>query len=509
MARYEFSEGTSNKFWEITLEGTSFTTRYGKIGTDGQSTTKSFASEALAKKEHDKLVAEKTKKGYTLAGGAAAPAPAPAKAPAATAPAAATPVAAPAEAAPEGEVRYEFQEGTSSKFWAITLAGTSLTTRFGKIGTDGQSSTKTFGSPADARKEHDKLVAEKTKKGYQLAGAAAPAGAAAVAPRPLVGLEREVHPSEHPKAFVHRTILAYKPKRGLTQAAKGVAYRVAIKDEYGESDDDDDDDASDIEAILAKLVADKNADKLQALVVGSWSDPGDMASSQTVIDALVAAAGKLPELRALFLGDIVQEESEISWIEQGDFAPLVAAFPKLEHLRVRGPKTMGKLASDTLRSLALETGGLDRGIVQSLSGSRLPALEHLELWLGTDEYGGNTEIDDLVPLLSGKLFPKLRYLGLRDSDESDAVAAAVASSPVIGRIATLDLSLGTLGDAGAEALLASPGVAKLQRLDIHHHYVSEALVKKLKGLGIDLAAHDRQDADEHDGESERYVSVGE
>ena len=64
MPRYELSEVTSNKFWEIELSGTSFTTRYGRIGTDGQETTKSFATAAEAKKAYDKLVAEKTKKGY-------------------------------------------------------------------------------------------------------------------------------------------------------------------------------------------------------------------------------------------------------------------------------------------------------------------------------------------------------------------------------------------------------------------------------------------------------------
>jgi predicted DNA-binding WGR domain protein len=49
----------SNKFWEITLSGTSFTTTYGKIGTTGQTTLKEFKSAADAKKEHDKLIAEK------------------------------------------------------------------------------------------------------------------------------------------------------------------------------------------------------------------------------------------------------------------------------------------------------------------------------------------------------------------------------------------------------------------------------------------------------------------
>ena len=64
MPRYEFSEGTSNKFWQIDLSGKSFTTTYGKIGTGGQTTVKTFKTDAEAKKEYDKLVAEKTKKGY-------------------------------------------------------------------------------------------------------------------------------------------------------------------------------------------------------------------------------------------------------------------------------------------------------------------------------------------------------------------------------------------------------------------------------------------------------------
>ena len=40
------------------------TTRWGRIGTDGQSKTKSFASEDKANVEYGKLVKEKTDKGY-------------------------------------------------------------------------------------------------------------------------------------------------------------------------------------------------------------------------------------------------------------------------------------------------------------------------------------------------------------------------------------------------------------------------------------------------------------
>jgi len=65
MKRYfEFTDEKSSKFWEINLEGTSVTVRFGRIGTNGQTQTKTFPDAAAAKKHHDKLVEEKTGKGY-------------------------------------------------------------------------------------------------------------------------------------------------------------------------------------------------------------------------------------------------------------------------------------------------------------------------------------------------------------------------------------------------------------------------------------------------------------
>jgi len=62
--RFEFSTGGSDKFWEVQLDGQELTVRYGRIGAAGLSQTKSFESEEIAQHEHDKLIAEKLKKGY-------------------------------------------------------------------------------------------------------------------------------------------------------------------------------------------------------------------------------------------------------------------------------------------------------------------------------------------------------------------------------------------------------------------------------------------------------------
>ena len=58
MRRFELREGTSSKFWEIEVEAAAMTVRFGRIGTNGQVKTKSFASAAAAKAEHDKLIKE-------------------------------------------------------------------------------------------------------------------------------------------------------------------------------------------------------------------------------------------------------------------------------------------------------------------------------------------------------------------------------------------------------------------------------------------------------------------
>jgi len=68
MKKYlEYEDAKSSKFWEIILEGNSFTIRYGKIGANGSSKTKEFDTEEKAKKEFDKLVKQKIRKGYSEA----------------------------------------------------------------------------------------------------------------------------------------------------------------------------------------------------------------------------------------------------------------------------------------------------------------------------------------------------------------------------------------------------------------------------------------------------------
>ena len=62
--RFEFSGGNSHKFWEIAARGAEVTVRFGRIGTEGQAQVQSFVDERAAAKHVERMVREKTGKGY-------------------------------------------------------------------------------------------------------------------------------------------------------------------------------------------------------------------------------------------------------------------------------------------------------------------------------------------------------------------------------------------------------------------------------------------------------------
>ncbi|MFI8418987.1 STM4015 family protein [Streptomyces sp. NPDC085479] len=255
--------------------------------------------------------------------------------------------------------------------------------------------------------------------------------------------------------------------------------------------------------------------RVRAIVVGGWEDAYEN-SSAGVVTAFLGANDRLTALEAVFLGDMTFEECEISWIVQSDVTPLLAAYPALRELGVRGGTGLAfpALRHTGLETLVVESGGLGADVVRGIAGSDLPALENLELWLGTDEYGGDSSPEDLAPLLSGEAFPALRSLGLCNSVVEDQVAAAVASAPVVARLDRLDLSMGVLTDEGAAALLDGQPLTHLLELDLEHHYLSEAMAERVTAAlaphGVRVVLDDPQTAeDDGDGDVWRYVAIAE
>ena len=59
MRRFEYKDQKSDKFWEIKQTANEITTNWGRIGTNGQSKTKEFATEDLASSAVKKQIDEK------------------------------------------------------------------------------------------------------------------------------------------------------------------------------------------------------------------------------------------------------------------------------------------------------------------------------------------------------------------------------------------------------------------------------------------------------------------
>ena len=64
MRRFINQTGDSNKFWNIIQMDNSYTLTWGKIGTEGRTNEKTFASPEDCSKEIEKLIKEKLSKGY-------------------------------------------------------------------------------------------------------------------------------------------------------------------------------------------------------------------------------------------------------------------------------------------------------------------------------------------------------------------------------------------------------------------------------------------------------------
>jgi len=342
---------------------------------------------------------------------------------------------------------FEYQDSKSYKFWQVEIEANTLNVKYGKIGTAGQEKISSFDTPEKAQKEMEKLISEKTKKGY-----------------------------------VEKT----------DASAKKVARRIGVS--YDEAEEG--------KTLLEKVTAfldSSQATEVESLVIAAWEEAFDNGPQES-LDLLIANPGKLPQLKELFVGDMDSEECEISWITQADYTNLFAAFPALERLHIKGSKDLilssQPLKHEHLKALTIECGGLPKEAIEKIATAHLPNLEYLQLYIGVDEYGFDGKIDDLRPFMQKGLFPKLKHLGLVDSEIANEIAIEIAQASVLEQLETLDLSMGTLSDEGGRALLDSSKIAGLKKLDLHYHYLSNDMVKEFKKLSILVDVTDQQDTED-------------
>jgi uncharacterized protein (TIGR02996 family) len=262
-------------------------------------------------------------------------------------------------------------------------------------------------------------------------------------------------------------------------------------------------DGASVESVLAPLLDHPSARFLRELTVGIVSYSKNTYAGV----AELIGARSLPALRRLILGDFFYEQTELNWSHAGELAPLWHAVPNLESLTVRsGTMQLGALDRlPKLRELVIITGGFDAESMASICSASWPVLERLNVQLGRAHVFTPAE---LAPILDGKHFPALRHLGLGNSRELDTICAALANSKLAAQLETIDLSKGTMGDAGAAAL-ASGAFPKLVSIDVSENYLTPVGLGDLKRLVKTVISEGRRDAQRDDGgdPDDRYIAA--
>ncbi len=578
MPRYEYSKDGSSKFWEIRISGSSFTTTYGKIGSDGKSTSKSFDSTAAAKKAADKLAAAKVKKGYALVKGKsgtksakAKPAakakakPAAKEKPAAKAkaaaktkpaakakakPAAKTKPIAKATAATPGARYFEFTDGSSSKFWEVKVKGAIVTTRYGKIGADGRATSKTHSSAAAAKKEGEKLVAQKSKKGYLESGAAPGQPAttsvgsdprnrtleAAILADPtdeaaFAVLGDWLQEQADPRGELIALQQNGKAKKAKALLAKNSDYFLGPLAEHQEVYDEGWNNAVSSlrtasqekewqkthrqaflwrNGYIHRIRLSKNdygdsnfegelADILkQALKHPSGRFAGEFAfhsngDNEDNVQDLINVLGKMAPstTRKITFGDNVDQ---ISWHHTGSLKSLWKGVPNLEVLEIEtGSFDVGKMVAPKLERAIFITGGLSKTCGRGIAKANMPNIKHLEIYYGDPDYGGDCSVKEVQPLLVREDLESLEYLGLKNAMFANDIAKLLAGAPILDNLKTLDLSLGAMTDVGAQALAAAKdSFAHLECLNLSQNFLTKDGIKAVKGLCTNVVTTGQQ-----------------
>ena len=514
IARYEYSEGSSNKFWQIQLSGVSFTTTHGKIGSSGATLLKEWPDAATAKKEYDKLVAQKTKKGYVLVSGAPAKASAkgekPAKPVKAAKTAAAPTVAASAYNAALAKVidADPNDEGAWSVYADWLQSQNDPRGELAVVQERLRASAKDKALLAAEKKllkDHaasivGDLAVYMTKEGKpDIPGVT---GKSALEPE-FRGYEN----SPVPVAVQWRSGFFSQ----VTVGHPGYDWSPATKKTKGEDDEGGEGMQIDAVKLILSVLSSPAARFMTSLRIGMPNDPDDGECHFQPLLKKIAGHEALARLRKLYLGDISQGESENSWVEIGDITKLYPSLKSLRSLTLNGNNRtkLGTIALPELRDLTIITGGLDKKNLESLAAAKWPKLKKLELWLGDKNYGGNSKIKDLAPILSSKLFPKLEHLALRNCEYADDIAKALPGSTIVKQLESLDLSKGTMTEAGVAALVAGKAsLSHLKRLDLSDNFLGKAATAAAT-ICPAVRTRPQRTADDYDGEVHRYVALGE
>ncbi len=284
---------------------------------------------------------------------------------------------------------------------------------------------------------------------------------------------------------------------------------------YSYDYDDYEENGKNAETMVQDILEDPELPELYGIIIGSWGGTWE-EGCQALIDGLIKNKDKFSHIRKLFIGDMDYEECEVSWIIQGNYSKLWAAMPQLEELTIKGSTDLelGEIDLPNLKSFEIICGGLPAEVIKSIQNAKMPALERLVLYIGSDDYGFDGNADTIRELLEKSDFKKLRYLGIVDSEIQDELAEVVLDSKYMNQIETLDLSYGTLTDKGSAVIAEKIGnYPNVKKIELEWHFMSDDGVSRLKAAvekaGKEIRIEEQQEAEEYDDEVYYYAMLTE
>ena len=443
---------------------------------------------------------------------------------------------------------FEFSDAKSHKFWSIAVEGNAFTVTYGKIGTAGQTQTKTFASPDKAQAEADKLVREKTGKGYtettpkqtssdterfEKALAANPddlAGWSAFAdylteqgdPRGEV-MQIQLALADESRKAPERKKLAKREEELLKKHTKTLLGAFA---DFKKADG--------VTVTLANgwirsirfmnltvnqaraLAKEPAARLLRELIVQEAAMEAPVGTGEDYIDSHYEPGPDVPDdvedhegpslhalckcpylknLRVFHLGERLapEDEEDMNCHTPGELAfHLVKQMPNLEELHLLAhhvdAKKIFPLPMPNLRALTLyhSTSYPLEKLAENKTLTNLTTLRtHPHAIDFEDEAtGAYIRFAQLKAICRSPHLKALTHLQLRLTDFGDKGAKEIVESGILKRLTVLDLQGGSITDAGAKVLADCPDIKNLKSLNLTSNAMTKDGVKLFKSLGI-------------------------
>jgi uncharacterized protein (TIGR02996 family) len=465
MRTFELHRPNSHKFWTIEFRGRSFTVSFGKVGTSGQTRTKSFASKAEAQEAADKLLREKTRKGYVE-----------------TTPFVPTKLAVAFE---QALAENPDDVGAWSAYADYLAEQGSLRGEFMQVQLALEDDTRSRAERRELQAREAGLLKEHEREWlghlapHLLGGGTDDPGSAAAHPE-----------SDSRPGTVHRW------RRGFLAELQVQCLTVRLAQALADAP---------AGRFLQKLHVISTAYYLsmqEETTPRRFPGPPEYRGYDEWLEML--GAPLLRSLRVFQMGDIDGEPPEEGWSDNHTYASgierLIADMTRIEELHLLckhydstalfALPNLTKLRVLRLYALGDPIWTREPSIALDVL-ARNPALRNLTHLMVHPHFADESllPLSRLVPVFRSPHLESLIHLQMRLSDMGDEGVEEIVSSGILKRLTWLDLRHGCITDDGARLFAACPDTRNLERLDLSRNAVTESGLGVLRQAGVNAVAN--------------------